>query len=334
MGTKKLQPWSRDAWALARQQHGVVSRAQLLGLGLSPEAIRHRLRTGRLHRIMRGVYAVGRPADSREALWMAAVLACGPAALLSHRSAAELWGMGATWMGPIDVAVPSHVVRRHRGLRIHRKTAFGDEVRREVRNVPVTDPATTLIDLAACATLAQLEAAANEADQLDLIDPEALRAALDRCPPRPGVGILRTLLDAQTFVLTESELERRFLRLVRAAGLPRPESQVWLDGRRVDFYWPELNLVVECDGLRYHRTASRQSSDLRREQAHAMAGRPALRFSHREVRHEAGRVEETLRRVMERLSPSARAGGARRGGGGGSAARRSRSGRRSRPRRG
>ncbi|MEZ5076462.1 MAG: hypothetical protein R2725_03355 [Solirubrobacterales bacterium] len=170
-----------------------------------------------------------------------------------------------------------------------------------MRDIPLTDPIATLVDFASEATRAELERAVNEASHLDLADPEMLRAALDRTPPRPGIRPLRVLLDRDTFVLTQSELERRFLSLARAAGLPRPESQDWLGRSRVDFHWPSLGLVVECDSLRYHRTALKQAADFRRDQTHLLAGRTPLRFNHYQVRHEPTYVTETLATIAARL---------------------------------
>lgn len=118
---------------------------------------------------------------------------------------------------------------------------------------------------------------------------------------------LRAVLDRHTYRLTESELERRFLRLVRAAGLPMPRTQARVNGYRVDFFWPELGLVVETDGLRYHRTAARQALDNRRARAHVAAGLTVLRFSHREIRFEAEAVAATLGAVIERLRRAAAA---------------------------
>lgn len=301
MGTKKLQPWSAAVWELAGRQHGVVARAQLLDLGMSGEAVRHRLRCGRLHRLAQGVYVVGRPDVTQHGRWMGAVLACGPGALLSHRSAAALWGLLPVRPGPIDVAVPADVARRRPGIRVHRKVGVGEGVRRFVEGIPVTDPVATLVDLATCVSDKELEAAVNEADHLDLIDPGGLRGALGSHPGQPGVGRLRTLLDAHTFVLTDTELERRFLPIARLAGLPLPQTQVWLSGRRVDFHWPELGLVVECDSLRYHRTPAKQTNDLRRDQEHMLAGRTPLRFSHYQVRYEPAHVQQMLKTMARRL---------------------------------
>jgi very-short-patch-repair endonuclease len=290
-------------WDLVRRQHGVVTRRQLLDLGASTEAIEHRLASGRLHRLHWGVYAVGRPEVDQRGRWMAAALSCGPAALLSHESAASLWGFWARAAG-IDVVVPEGKLRRRPGIRVNRRVGLGSEHRRVIDGIPVTDPISTLIDLATCTGLDRLDRAVNDADRLDLVDPESLRAALDAIPPRPGVGRLRSLLDSHTFAPTDSVLERRFLRLVGEAGLLRPATQVMVNGFRVDFHWPDLGLVVETDGLRYHRTPAQQKKDHLRDQAHTAAGLTALRFTAAQVRYEPSRVKKTLTAVATRLSRS------------------------------
>jgi len=190
---------------------------------------------------MRGVYAVGRPQLGERGHWMAAVLACGSPALLSHRSAAALWDIRPSDGTEIEVVVPAGLPRQRPGIRVHRRRDHEAPGRRVVDEIPVTHPVATLVDLAACIPPGQLEAAINEADHLDLVDPERLLAAIDRLPRRVGVGRLRTLLEAPTVALTSTQLERRFLPLARAAGLPVPQTQVWLDGHRVDFYWPGLS---------------------------------------------------------------------------------------------
>ncbi len=138
----------------------------------------------------------------------------------------------------------------------------------------------------------------NAADKLDLIDPERLRSELDRYRSLGGVPALRRVLDRATYRLTESDLERRFLRLVRRARLPAPHTQQRVNGYRVDFYWPGLELIVETDGLRYHRTPTQQSKDLARDQAHVAAGFTVLRFTHGQVQYEPERVISTLRAVL------------------------------------
>jgi very-short-patch-repair endonuclease len=144
----------------------------------------------------------------------------------------------------------------------------------------------------------RLEAAVNAADGLGLIYPESLLAQILARPGLPGVPALRVLLDGERFRRTDSELERRFLRLVRRAGLPLPQTRVALLGFRLDFYWPELGLVVETDGLRYHRTASQQGRDRERDQVLAARGLAVLRFTHRQVVKEAAWVAATLTEVM------------------------------------
>jgi very-short-patch-repair endonuclease len=230
---------------------------------------------------------------------MAAVLSCGPEAALSHESAAARWGIRDRENGLIEVSVPTSRNPRPRGITVHRCAV--PQVT-EGQGIPLTTPVATLVDLAARLPIDRLERAVNEADRLDLIDPEELRAALDPLSGRKGAGILRRTLDRRTFTLTDSELERRFLPLARQAGLSRPRTQCLVNGYRVDFYWPDLGLVVETDGLRYHRTPAQQARDRRRDQAHAAAGLTALRFTHGEVTGEPGHVIGTLAAVAESLT--------------------------------
>jgi very-short-patch-repair endonuclease len=300
MGPKSVHSLG-EAWALAGRQHGVVSRRQLLAIGLDSDAITHRLQRGRLHRTQwRGVYAVGRPQLSSHGLWMAAVLGCGTGATLSHDSAAALWGIRADRQRPIDVSVPSGRFPRRTGIVIHRRALRPNEVTARSR-IPVTTPVRTLIDLAGRLDREELEQAVNGADKLDLVNPDALRAALERVTGQRGVGGLRNLLDRPTFSVTDSRLEQRFLAIARRAGLPTPLTQSWVNGFRVDFWWPDLRLVVETDGLRYHRTAAEQTADRRRDQAHTAAGLTALRFSHAQVTFDAEQVQGTLAQVAGRL---------------------------------
>ncbi len=277
-----------------------MTRAQLLELGFSRRAIEHRIATGRLHPVRRGVYAVGRPELTRHGDWMAAVLCCGPDAVLSHKSAGALWEITRDRCGPIEVATPAGTTRRGAGIVVHRRRGLGEREVTRRHGVPVTTPVITLVDLAASLARDELEAAINEADKRDLVDPERLRAALPR--GWPGARALRETLDQRTFTLTDSQLERRFLALVRRARLPRPLTQQHLNGFRVDFYWPELALVVETDGLRYHRTPAQQAKDHLRDQVHAAAGLTPLRFTRGQVRYQPDHVLATLGAVAERLS--------------------------------
>jgi very-short-patch-repair endonuclease len=279
----------------------VVSHGQLIELGLSRRAIQHRVTTGKLHPVVRGVYAVGRPELTRHGKWMVAVLAGGAGATLSHRSAAALWGMASSGSGLIEIAVPVASVRRCPGVRAYRRAGLGPSDLAERDRIPVITPVLTLVELAGIG-YARLERAVNEADRLGLIDPENLRSALEAYRGRRGTRRLRELLDRQTFRLTDSELERLFLPLAAQAGLPTPLTRQHLNGFRVDFLWPDSRLVVETDGLRYHRTPAQQARDRLRDQAHLSAGFTPLRFTHAQVRYEPERVRSTLRRVARHLA--------------------------------
>lgn len=305
MATKRLHKSARSVWSLAERQHGVVSRRQLLELGWHPEAIKHRVARGRLHIVRRGVYAVGRPNLTSHGRWMAAVLLCGPGAVLSHRDAAGLWGMRQSGAasgqpGRIEISVPAYRRPGGAGIRVHRVRHLPARDRAQRDGIPVTAPVRTLIDLAVRLDPRELEAAVNQADKLGLLTPVSLRREIGRRAGHRGVRILRALLDGRTFTLTDSELERRFLRLVGRAGLSRPLTHQRVNGFKVDFHWPELGLVVETDGLRYHRTPAQQAKDRVRDQAHASAGLIPLRFTHAQVTFEAERVVTILRSVAER----------------------------------
>ncbi len=300
MGKKRQDPAAR-VWDLVREQHGVVTRSQLLALGVGSRSIEHRIAKGRLHPLWRGVYAVGRPEVSQKGRWMAAVLACGPTALLSHGSAAALWSIAPVPRTRLSVVVAG-VLRRRPGVQVHRRRDLGPEHRREVAGIPVTDPVSTLVDLASCAPEWRVERAISEADRLGLLNSEALRRDVAELGPRPGMGCMRRLLGLDA--LTDSGLERRFLEIVRAANLPRPATQVSVNGYRVDFYWPELRLVVETDGWRYHRTPGEQATDRRRDQAHATSGLTTVRFGEDQIRRERKQVRRTLTGVIARLEDS------------------------------
>jgi very-short-patch-repair endonuclease len=325
VATGKLREWAGDLWDLSARQHGVVSRKQLAALGMGGEAIRHGLASGRLHRLVPGVYAVGRPTVGQRGHWMAAVLASGTEAMLSHRSAATLWGMVKAAPSRAEVVVPAEARRRPQRIRAYRRAATADRLapaeilpliddpgdwrpypkalllKTRVDGIPVTGPSVTLVDFASCSPVGQIEAAVNEADHRRLIDPETLRAVLDLLPRRPGLTKLRDLLDVATHTLTTTQLERQFLPLVRKSGLPPPTTQRHLGGARVDFYWPELGLVVETDSLRFHRTAFKQSADKRRDNRHARSGLVTLRFTHTHITYEEQYVLAELRAVARTL---------------------------------
>jgi putative AbiEi antitoxin of type IV toxin-antitoxin system/uncharacterized protein DUF559 len=304
MGDQRSELRGRQAWQLAQRQHGVVTRGQLLRLGFTPKAIKHRVGRGRLHPIVRGVYAVGRPNLSREGQWMAALLACGQGAVLSHRSAAALWGFAKEHPDYVDVSVRRSSEARLRGVRCHRRpTLSGADVTTK-RNISLTRPVRTFLDLVRTMGPRDLERAINEADKLDVIDADALRRALEDHPGEPGVRVLRRILDKHTFRLSDDELERLFRPLAAAAGLPVPLTKQMVNEFEVDFFWPDLGLVVETDGWRYHRTPSAQTRDALRFQAHTAAGLTPLRFSHWQVKHEPAHVGAILEQTVAHLHGS------------------------------
>jgi very-short-patch-repair endonuclease len=304
MATRIDHSW---LWALAEAQHGVISRAQLLMLGFTASAIKHWIATGRLHPIRRGVYALGRPRIARPGEWMAAVLICGDVAALSHRSAVAALRIAPEAIREVEISVPVEFTHRPAGIIVHRRKQLqaADIIR--VDGIAVTAPALTIIDFATCVGPAELERAINEADKLDLIDPEALQRAIEKMPKRPGIAAVRRVLGRRTFVLTDSELERLLLPIARRAGLPPPRTKVVVKGFRADFFWPELGLVVETDGLRYHRTPGQQARDRVRDQTHTAAGLTPLRFTHGQIRWEPGYVQATLATVARRLRAAAAA---------------------------
>lgn len=281
-------------------QHGVISTRQLRELGLSTQAIQHRVARGRLHRVERGVYVLGRPELTQRGWWMAAVLGGGAGAVLSHGSAAALWGIVPA-SGLPEITVPVSSGRKRADVVVHRRPGLREEEVAERHRIPVTSLVRTMIDVSCRLEPPDLERAVNEADRLDLIDPESLLDALERRRGEHGVRPLRDLLSRHVFQLTDSELERKFLRVLEKARMPLPVTGVRLNGFKVDFYWPHLGLVVETDGLRYHRTPAQQARDQRRDQAHAVAGLTALRFTHEQVRYEERYVIGTLRAVATRL---------------------------------
>jgi very-short-patch-repair endonuclease len=293
MATKDVQ---RAARRLATGQHWAIGRVQLLALGFTAADIRHRLAKGRLHRIWPGIYAVDRPDLTQEGLFVAAVLACGPGAVLSHLSAAILWGLIRVRARMIEVSVPLNRSPRRKGIKVHRRKAIAAT---RHKNIPVTSPTQTLLDLALRLNAEQYERAVNEAANRDLIDPEELRAALETLGPQPGIRPLRQLLDRDTYVCTDTELEQRFVPIARRAGLPKPETQAHVNGRRVDFYFREFGIVVEANSLRFHRTASQRANDARRTQAHIKAGLLPIPFTHHQITYAPKYVEATLREVVD-----------------------------------
>jgi very-short-patch-repair endonuclease/predicted transcriptional regulator of viral defense system len=284
--------------ALAARQHGVVARRQLEAMGLSQSAIGRQAAAGRLHRIHRGVYAVGHRRLSLHGHWMAAVLAAGPGAALSHASAAALWEIRSTAATRIDVSTPTAAGRAKRpGLRIHRTTKLTQDEVTEHQAIAVTIPARTLIDLASSLPRRALERALDQAEILELFDLQALERVVDAHQGRRGARILAGALaehQAGTTV-TRSALEEAFLALCAAHALERPQVNVRVCNLEVDFYFASKRLVVEVDGYRYHRTRRAFERDRERDAILAATGHRTLRFTHRQVTRRPREVAAAIR---------------------------------------
>jgi very-short-patch-repair endonuclease len=281
-----------------------VTRDQLVRLGLTRHGIQHRIARGRLHPIGRGIYAVGRPELTRQGRWMAAVLACGGpgTAAVSHSSAAALLKIGVEQAAAIEVTVSSSARIRIPEIRVHRRPNLKPGWYGYCEGIPVTSPVQTLVDLATRHGRPTMERLVNEADRLRLVRTDDLREGLDGHAGEPGVARLRDVLDRRTFRYTRSELERVFIPLAREADLPAPRTSVYVSGHEVDFHFDDLGLVVETDGLTYHRTPAQQAKDRERDQDHAAAGLAQLRFTHEQIKYEPERVVRILRATASRLS--------------------------------
>ena len=269
----KSHPVDRAIARIAAAQHGVISRGQLLALGLSPGGIEHRLRTWRLHRVHRGVYAVGHARLTPHGRFMAAVLACGDGALLSHRSAAFLWNLRAGGTR-IEVTVPAAGRTAPQRVLLHRTRRFHPDDRTIIDGIPITSLARTLVDLAAVVDRRRFERAFEEAERIGKLDVRALSEALDRCPNRSGTGVVRALIaESRMPAETRPGLERQFIERIRDAGLPMPACNVPIEGYVVDAVWPEARLIVELDSFAFHdRTRRSFESDRRRRTKLKLAG--------------------------------------------------------------
>ncbi len=232
---------------------------------------------------------------------MAAVLACGERAMLSHRSAAALWGFGEEKRGVIDVSVHRHSSLRRPGIHVRDRAGLRTRDLGSRLHIPVTQPVRTFLDIATELPDNEVERAINEADKRDVIDPDRLRRALEDHPGEPGIRRLRRVLDKHTFRLSDDELELLFRPIAAAAGLPTPLTKQRVNKFEVDFFWPDLGLVVETDGWRYHRTPAAQTRDALRFQRHTAAGWTPLRFSHYQVKYEPRHVRQILEQTAANL---------------------------------
>jgi very-short-patch-repair endonuclease len=281
--------------ALAGHQCGVVSRDQLVALGLARGQIQRRVAGGRLLRLHPGVYAVGHRAPRQEARWLAAVLACGEGAVLSHRSAGALWQIIDRERPDAEVTVRAR--RRTPGVTVHRGRLAPTD-RAICRRIPVTSPARTLTDLAHDLD-DDLVRALREAQFRRLLHPSSVPEALTR---RRSTA-LRTLLEEDA-VPTQSILEDRLLAICDRYQIPRPLTQQHLAGRRVDFLWPAERVVVETDGWAGHSTPTAFQADRATANALQLAGYTILRFTHLDVTHRSRRAAGEIRAALDPVKPS------------------------------
>lgn len=277
---------------MAAEQYGVVARGQLRALGLPEEAIKVAVRHGRLVRLHRGVYAVAYVPRTRETVWSAAVLACGEGALLSHRSAAVLWGLRVAERWRPDVSVPARGGRAQPAIAVHRVALAEPDVSSH-RGIPVTSMARTLADLSPLLDPDDLYLAIREAMYLRRFDLEAVGEVLSRRRART----LRLMVEDLTY--TQDALERDFLALCRRYGVPLPVTQRKVEGARVDFLWPAQRLIVETDGWQAHGTLAAFQADRSKTNSFVAAGWRVLRFTHADVKRRPARTAAVLLRVLD-----------------------------------
>lgn len=293
----KPQPRPSTLAELAARQHGVVSAAQLCELGLTRAAVGRWAASGRLHRLHRGVYAVGHPSLPEHGPALAAVLACGSGALLSHAAATQLWGLRRSAKARFDVTTTSG--RPRQGIQVHRARHLAPQDRAELYGISVTSVPRTLLDLAAVAPPRIVTRAWEEADRLRLLDLTRISATIARTPGHHGLPtILSLIARAEEAPRTRSELERTFLDLCRDHHLPRPELNVIVHGYEVDAYFRDAGLVVELDSFAFHHTRRSFESDRARDIALHLAGLRPIRLTHRRLVDEPGAVVGELRALL------------------------------------
>jgi len=282
--------------ALAEKQQGLVTRAQLLEAGMTPDTVRARTKARRLRPIQRGVYLVGPPVAPylKE---MAAVLACGEGAVVSHRSAAALWELlphpGPS--APVDILVPMPERGRRPGIRARHTSRLQESETTTWNRIPVTTPARTVLDLAGELRMQELERVVAKTERESLAAPGELSSLVARHPRRPGVGILRALLSGDASpTLTRSHAEERFLALVRKAQLALPETNVGVGGYEVDFLWRSQRLAVEVDGFAFHSSRRAFKRDRRRDSILSLKGLRVLRITWSQIVEEPEAVAALL----------------------------------------
>ena len=292
---------------LASAQHGVVTLGQLQLLGLTKSGVAARVKSGRLYRIHRGVYAVGHGRLTSHGRTMAAVLAYGPRAAASHRTAAGLHGLRADNRATTDISLPLQSARSRPGIHAHATPTLRPTDVTTRHGIPCTTVARTLLDLAEVVPRGHLERAVEQAQMLRVFDLRALEDVIAQANGRSGAVALRGVLAelADEPGLTASDIEDRFLDLCRSAGLPKPEVNAWVnvDGGpplRADFRWRRQRLIVETDGWASHGTRNGFERDRRRDQRARLAGWEVLRFTRRQLLREPDWVTATTAALLDR----------------------------------
>jgi very-short-patch-repair endonuclease len=273
---------------IAGANNRVVSWRDLRAAGVGHRVVEHRVAIGRLHRRHTGVYLLEPPAQaSRLTLLTAAVLACGPGALLSQRAAAELWRLLPPWPGDIDVTVVGRNPGVRPGIRRHRLPSLDPRDVGTRHGIRVTAPARTVVDAASYQYGADLEELVAEALAKGFVDQPKLRAAMARCPARRQIARLETILGQDGGPRrSRSRNERLLLALVRRAELPVPLTNQLLHGHQVDALWPEDKLVVEVDGWPFHRDRVAFENDRARDATLVAHGYRVLRFTADQLEHQ------------------------------------------------
>lgn len=281
----------------------MLARSQLRELGLTDKNVDYRLGLGRLLRVYRGVFAVGHARLTREGRWMAAVLASGPRAALSHGDAAAHWGLAAARGVLVHVTTPARSGRSPdaQRIRLHRiGTLTADEVTLR-DDIPVTTPARTLLDVASVVRPRELEDAIAQAERLALFDLVAVQRVLDAHRRHHGAPALRAVLSrlaGADVAETRSRLEIALLQLCDDYGLPTPVANTAIAGLLVDFHWPGTDLIVETDGFSYHRMPTAFENDRDRDQVLMLAGYRVARFTYNQVKRQRRRTARRLRDLL------------------------------------
>jgi very-short-patch-repair endonuclease len=269
---------------IAETQRGLVHRRQLIEAQIGPDAIRHRLHVGHLHTLYPAVYVVGRPRLEPLAAATAAVMHADGAGVLSYRTFGAIWGLVDAPELPVELTFVGRGVRSRRGLIVHRVNSLSPADVRLCKGLPGTSPARTLLDLAGVLTVDELESALAIARRRNLASDQEIHASITRAPRAKGVATLRALLaEAKHPRLTRSKYERKLLKLLTAAQLPKPVPNAKVEGHEVDLLWPQHRLIVEFDSAAFHMDRTAFERDRLRDQRLTAAGYRVLRITARQL---------------------------------------------------